>query len=223
MRVVEHEMSDPTSNAETRGASIALAAEIASHLVSHMIAPAELIAILDRAGVRFVLTGAYALGVWTDAPRATMDVDALVDQTDHDKAVAAVLADYPALQVEETEVVTRFRSPASGKVVIDLMRPGGAFLEAVFANATRATVDGQDVLIPELEMAAAMKFAAMVSPWRELSKKYIDAGDFIAIVRRHPGLDREKLAALAELLYSDAGDEVRRLADDAVAGRRLTF
>lgn len=213
----------PSSLEQVRGGTIALAAEISATLVSPMIPPGDVIRVLHEAGVRFVLSGAYALNVWTDTPRATVDVDALVTADDHPAAVAAVRAAYPGLEVEQHEVVTRFLAPEIGRVVIDLMRPSDAFLQAVFEHTSAAEIGGREVLIPALEMAAAMKFAAMVSPWRELSKKYIDAGDFIAIVTIHPELDLDRLAGLAELLYQGAGHEVRRLADDARAGRRLSF
>ena len=63
----------------------------------------------------------------------------------------------------------------------------------------------------------------MVSTWRELSKKYIDAGDFIAIIEATPELDVEELCELGELVFPGAGKQVRKLADDARAGRKLAF
>ncbi len=214
---------DPLSLAESRGANIVLATEISRHLVRRMIAPGDLIRVLDQAGVHFVLAGAYALNVWTDAPRATVDVDALVAARHHGKAISAIRAAYPELDLEDLEVVSRFISPESKRAVLDLMKPTDDFLREVFRHTSDAVVDGQAVLIPDVEMAAAMKFAAMVSHWRDLSKKYIDAGDFIAIVRANRELDREKLATLAELLYRGAGAEIIQMMDDAETGQRLTF
>ena len=94
----------PISRAQARGSNIALAAEISAHLVPPMIPPGEVIRVLREAGVRFVLSGAYALNVWTDAPRATVDVDVLIASGDH-AAAAAIQTAFPRLDIEPLEAV----------------------------------------------------------------------------------------------------------------------
>ena len=60
--------------------------------------PRNIIPILNKAGVRFVLMGTHGIGGWRSAPRATEDVDFLVRQKDHQKAVEAVRKSFPELK-----------------------------------------------------------------------------------------------------------------------------
>lgn len=205
------------------GANIQLSSEISRFFAADMISPADLIALLTDSGVEFVLAGAYATSVWTGRPRATMDVDVVVAPAHHRRAVQAVQDAYPNLQVQETTVVTRFLDPAIGHVVLNLMKPAAPITLAIFEASTEATVGGCTVRIPDLEMSAALKFAVMIGPWRDLSKKYIDAGDFIAIIRAHPELDVARLARFGELIYPGGGGEITKVAQDPREGRRLVF
>ncbi|MBI4615551.1 MAG: hypothetical protein HY720_18175 [Planctomycetes bacterium] len=206
-----------------RGENILTSSNITSHFIENMVTPAEVITALDIAGVDFVLAGAYASNVWTGAPRATTDVDVVVASRHHRRAVAALRKAFPRLDVVDQQVVTRFQDPGSGRVFVDAMKPKDPITRAVFTHHVVASVAGHDVRIPDLEMALAMKFAAMIGIWREIEKKYMDAGDFISIVKANRKLDLEKLAFLGELAYSGGGREIRSLVEDARAGRRLKF
>src|SRR5579871_6364123 len=88
-----------------------------------MIAPAEVIVVLNKAGVRFILMGNYGITGWRDEERATQDVDVLVRTRDHRKAVRAVGKAFPRLQVSDYPVVTRFLDPVRVVPLIDLMKP----------------------------------------------------------------------------------------------------
>src|SRR5262245_65306625 len=60
-----------------------------------MIDAKEIIALLNQAKVKFVLMGTHAVSGYRDEPRATQDVDILVQKRHHRKAVAAVRTAYP--------------------------------------------------------------------------------------------------------------------------------
>jgi hypothetical protein len=186
-----------------------------------MINAEEVIAVLNRAGVRFVLMGAHAIAGWRAEPRSTPDVDILVQKRDQRKAVTAVRRAYPDLTVQDLPVVTRFLDPVTAKPVIDLMKPLELVHQAVFKNVIPVEETHR---IPDLEMALVCKFAAMISPNRQDAKKHIDAADFIEIVRtHHEDLDPEKLRRLGETVYPGGGDEVVKLVEDVKAGRRLVL
>src|SRR5579883_1889269 len=86
-----------------------------------MVTPEGVIAVLHQAGVNCVLMGTHGLGGLRSEARATQDVDVLVTKRDVRKAVRALHAAYPNLEISDTPVVTRLIDPASGKPAIDVM------------------------------------------------------------------------------------------------------
>jgi hypothetical protein len=165
--------------------------------------------------------GTFAVNGYRDEARATQDFYVLVRTQDHDKAVKAIRTRFPKFLVEDFPVVTRFRDPVNSKPVIDLMKPLNDALQAVFKNSVAV---GRSHRIPNLEMALVSKFAAMVSPYREQSKKLLDAADFVnMVINNLASIDAKKLKKLADLVYADGGIEILGLLADIKAGRRITF
>lgn len=184
-----------------------------------MIRPEEVIAALHGVGICCVLMGTHGLGGWRSEARATQDVDVLVPKKDVRKAVKALRERYPDLEVSDTPVVARFLDPTTGKGVIDVMKPITPVYQMVFRHTIPV---GDTHRIPDLEMALASKFAAMISPTRAPDKKMIDAGDFINVVQHNRGdLDVEKLVRFGEKVYPGGGAEMRHLIEDIDAGRTL--
>lgn len=184
--------------------------------------PKELIRVLNQAGVKFVLMGAHVTNAWARVePRATRDVDVLVQKSHHKKAVAAIQKAFPTLQVEEHPVVTRFRDPADNQVAIDAMKPASEIHKAAMKQTIR--VEGTHN-VPTLEMLLACKLAAMTSPNRAHDRKLQDGADFIRVVMHNrDDIRREKLREFGELLYVGGGAELVKLVDDVLAGRMLVF
>ncbi len=187
------------------------------------IGPQDVIDILSRLGVRYVLVGAYGLAGWTGEPRATLDVDVLVATRQHKKVVTALLAAYPHLTAEVHDVVTRLRDPETGHVAIDVMRPNQPLFQAALKHTHTVQAARKSYLIPSLEMALAMKFAPMISLNRADEKKYQHAADFIRIVKNNPDINLAKLAELGELVYPGGGQEIVEMVRRLRAGERLNL
>ena len=186
-----------------------------------MVAPADVIAVLNDAGVRFMLMGNYGITGWRGEARATEDVDILVRSRDHRKAMRAIGAAFPQLQMTDFPVVTRFLDPITAIPLIDLMKPHQPLFKVAFRQAV---LDVGGYLIPNLEFALACKFAAMVSPNRLERKKYLDAADFMTMVEKNPSAIRlARLKRLGERVYPGGGAEILQLVEDAKAGRRIEF
>lgn len=180
--------------------------------------PDELIKLLNEAGIKFVLMGEHGISGWLSEPRATRDVDVVVQKRHFAKAVRAIQAAWPELVVKQYPVVTRFLDPANGEPVIDVMRPNDVYREA-FKNCVPV---GKTHHVPNLELALASKFAAMVSRMREVPKKHSDASDFAQIVlRNHAKINLNRLRQLGDAVYPDGGKELVRFVDDVKAGRML--
>jgi hypothetical protein len=184
------------------------------------IGPLDVIRVLSRANVPCVLVGAYALAGWLKEPRATKDVDVVVAARHHSRALRAIRTGYPALEMRDTPVVTRFIDAARGFAVIDVMKTNQPLTRSVLRH-TRVVGGRRPYRIPTLEMALALKFAPMTSPFREDQKKYQDAADFIALVKFNPTIDLRKLMHLGELVYSGGGAEIIEMVRRVRAGERL--
>lgn len=196
------------------------ATQIARCQMNEIITPQQVIAILNRAKISFVLVGAYGLAGWME-PRATQDVDVVVALKQVKKAVRLLTAAFPNLDQEDCDVVIRLRDRTSGKVRVDVMKPTQQPYREIFKYATKISAEGQEYRVPSLEMALTCKFAPMISLMRVDEKKHQDAHDFIVMVKQNPKIDLEILAHLCELVYSGGGKEVLELVRRVRAGERL--
>ncbi len=196
---------------------------LSSYYVKHMIAPLDVIAVLNNAKVQFMLVGAHGLSGWTKKPRATEDVDVLVATRHHKKALRALLEAFPHLDSKDLPVVTRLRDRETGAVAIDVMKPLQNPYTVALKNTHTVTADDQTYKVPSLEMALVMKFAAMISLYRDDAKKYMDAHDFIQIVQVNPELDLEQLSELGEYVYPGGGKEIVEKVRQVRSGERMNL
>jgi hypothetical protein len=176
---------------------------------------------LNAEKIRFILAGAHGLAGWRDSARATEDVNFVVMAKHLKKATKLLAAAYPHLVPEDHEVVVRFRNPETKKVAIDLMKTNQPLYRAAFQHVIATKIGKQSCLVPTLEMALAMKFGPMISLTRELDKKYIDAGDFVRMVKVNADIDFDTLAELGDLVYPGGGKEIVEKVHQARAGKML--
>jgi hypothetical protein len=181
----------------------------------------DVVQVLTGLQIRFVVAGAYGLAEWRQTSRATEDVDVVVMARHHKKAARALLEAFPQLEADDQEVVTRLRDTKSKKVLIDVMKTNQPLYHAIFKNCQRTTLEGYSFAIPTLEMALAMKFAAMISLVRADYKKYIDASDFIRMIQVNEVIDLAKLAELGELVYPGGGKELTEKIGQVRAGEKI--
>lgn len=185
----------------------------------------QIIRTLNAKKIPFVLTGAHGIGGWTGRPRATHDVDILVKGgRNHGRAVRALRALYPHLEVRVVHGVTAFFVPGDKDSVIDVSSPLRADNEETLASAVRVTERGLTYRVPALEAALANKYGAMLTPTREPGKRHIDAGDFSNMVRHsleegQQPIDLNKLRALGEKVWPHGGgEEIVRLVEQVKQG-----
>ncbi len=201
----------------TLEADIALGVRLA-HMQGREISPADVIRVLNEARVKYVLVGAHAANGYTGNPRATVDVDLIVQFPK--KAAEAVARAFPNLERHDLEVVIRFMDGT--REAIDLMKPTGSSLwPELLAEAREVTINGAKVRIPSVEGVLAAKFAALVSQYRAYEDKLIDAGDFIKIAKAVATVHEARLSQLGDLVHPEGGKELLQHVADARAGRRL--
>lgn len=179
---------------------------------------------LNRAGIRFVLVGAHGLATWRGKPRATEDVDIVVQAKQVKKAVAALSIAFTHLEPVDLPVVVRFRDRETHDVAIDVMKPVQQPYREAFKHTTTVRIDGEIVKIPNLEMALVMKYSAMTSIHRADDDKFQDAHDFIRMVKNNPkSIDRGRLSSIAELIYPEARNDIVEMVRKIEAGEKLVL
>ena len=208
--------------ASVHAQSLFTATQIARFQMDEIISPQQVIAILNRAKVPFVLVGAYGLAGWMN-PRATKDVDVVVALKQVKKAVRLLTEAFPNLEAEDIEVVVRLRDRATKDVAIDVMKPVQQPYREIFKNAVKITAKGQQYRVPSLEMALTCKFAPMISLARVDARKYQDAHDFIVMVQQNPDIDLDRLSELGDLIYKGGGKEVVEMVRKVRTGEKLTL
>jgi hypothetical protein len=176
--------------------------------MENAILPHEVIAILNREKISFVLVGAHGIAGWMNEPRATQDIDIVVSAKHHKKAIRALLAAFPELEEYDLPVVTRLRRSDTTKVAIDVMKTNQQLYRVALKHTRPVQAGGQTYKIPSLEMALAMKFAAMISLYRQDEDKYQDAHDFIRMIKVNADIDQKTLAELGDLVYPGGGQEI---------------
>jgi hypothetical protein len=189
--------------------------------VPTVIPVAEVIRLLNRAKISFVLVGAYGLAGWRRESRATEDIDVVVAAKQLKKAVKVLVGAFPRLEAVDLPVVIRLRDRETQDVLIDVMKPVQQPYREVFKHTHRESAAGQTYRVPSLEMALVMKFSAMTSLYRAVEDKYRDAHDFIRMVKNNPEIDEDNLAHLASLIYPEGGKDVLEMVRKARANETL--
>jgi hypothetical protein len=185
------------------------------------VTPERVIEVLHGVGIKPVLMGTHGLGGWRDEPRASQDVDVLVRKKDFSKTIRALQEEYPKLTLDTRAMMTRFMDPATRLRVIDVLAPAQQVCQLIFRHTIPV---GKTYLIPDLEMALAAKFAAMLSPTCEMSMKYLHAGDLYNVVGHNRGdISVTKLRHLAAKVIQGGGAKIGRLVEGIDAGRMIQW
>lgn len=187
------------------------------------LSPLDVIRVLNREKISFVLVGAYGLSGWRTQARATEDVDVVVAAKQVAKAVRALTKAFPFLEPENIEVVVRLRDKESRQVAIDVMKPVQPPNRDIFKHTKKVTAGKEWYRVPRLEMALTCKFAPRISLMRVDEKKLQDAADFVDMVKKHADIDLESLESLGDLVYKGGGKEIVEMVRKVRAGEKLNL
>src|SRR5437868_6911560 len=78
--------------------------QLECQLEKRFLSPLDVIRVLNREKISFVLAGAYGLSGWRTQARATEDVDVIVALKHVKKAAKALVKEFPHLEVDDQEV-----------------------------------------------------------------------------------------------------------------------
>ena len=179
------------------------------------ITPQQVIDCLVAADVQnWVLMGLHGYVGYLPMPRATQDVDIMVPISQRNKAAKAIAAQWPSLLRRDLPQVVRFMDggdldqDGKPKPVVDLMMPRSPFQITILKDHVRVDSETGHRL-PTIEAAIVSKYAAYISPHRDLDKKAFDAGDLGRLFKANwKEIDRERLAALAGQVWEQGAAEI---------------
>lgn len=181
---------------------------------------------LQAKKIPFVLVGAHAIGSYTGAPRATKDIDILVRAgRNHARAVNAMKALYPSLEVRKFPWLTGFFRAGEDESVIDVTFPHRGDNEEALKTAIWVEEGGMKYRVPTLEVALANKYGAMLALGRTMGKRIQDTGDFFLMVQHslkkgQTPIDLVRLEKLGEMVWPQGGGkEILQLFEDAKTGQ----
>jgi hypothetical protein len=178
-------------------ANPALAILESSELSQRTITPVQVAKALNDAGISFVIIGAHAVGVHTGQPRATKDVDVVVDDVPRAVQVLRKLDPKSKVKTLGKTIGTRI-TDQHGKELVDVLHPTGGVRGMVFGQKKTFSVDDVDITVPTASMMLAMKYMSMFSPVRTLDKRRQDLADFSRIYEKNKKIPLEPIAKMLQ-------------------------
>jgi len=163
----------------------------------------RIVRVLRSTGVAWAVIGAHAVDLYT-RPRATEDLDIVVDARRLKTVLAALHAEYGDIEV--TDIGPALRLPA---ISLDIIRSD---MQPVFHKAVHLAVDHGGLPVAPAELLVVLKYLAAISPWRSPEDRQQDASDLIRLVRTlGEALDRETVLQHAQGVFPGAQAELAAL------------
>lgn len=159
--------------------------------------------ILDEAGVPYMLTGSLAAAYYA-TPRATQDVDVVIDTSEEEVGRLVDLLLAKGLYVDRGTALTAWRTrsqfnaidPDTGWKIDLIIRKDRAFSRAEFARRERAEMFGIEVALATLEDVVLAKLE-----WASMGDPELQRGDVLRLLQNEPNrLDRSYIERWAESL-----------------------
>ena len=102
------------------------------------------------------------------------------------------------------------------KPVVDIMLPWSPFQETILKQHVVVDKDSGNRL-PSIEAAVVSKYAAVISPHRDLENKEYDAGDLRRLIKTNrDAIDMKVLQDLAGQVWEGGAEDIRRFVDRAL-------
>jgi hypothetical protein len=164
------------------------------------------VAVLDRIGATWTLVGAHAVNLYV-RPRATVDVDFVIDGRMLKKVLVALEQEFGPLETTDIGAALRITN-----LSIDLIRSDNHPLFR--AALDRGEVRGGGPRIPPPELLVTLKFLSAVSPWRKPGERKQDAADLINVYQAAGAeFDRDAAARYSRSVYPGAERELAAMLD----------
>jgi hypothetical protein len=165
----------------------------------------RVVAVLERLGAKWTLVGAHAVNVYTQ-PRATIDVDFVVDAKMLKRILAEFEQEFGALETTDIGAALRVTN-----LSIDLIRSDNHPLFRAALDLGQARGGPR---VPPPELLVTLKFLSAVSPWRKPGERKQDAADLINVYQSSGAdFDRDAAIRYSAAVYPGAERELAAILD----------
>ena len=172
--------------------------------------------ILTQSGIRSVMIGGLVVGCHSGRPRATQDIDVIVDVHEVPRKVIDQLGSLVGSKKLERHpsFISFMKKTALGdREVLDVITSKAGSYGMVFDNCVKLSIAGNDIFIPSAEMMVVLKYTAAVNPIRQKAKQAQDWADIYAILDANPKISVYTVSYLADLVVpgwgEDLGDKIK--------------
>lgn len=174
----------------------------------------RVIDVLARVGAQWTVVGAHAVNLYVE-PRATVDIDLVVDARKMKPILQALEQEFGELQTTEIGAAVRVTN-----LSVDLIRGDN---HPLFRAALDEAVEREGVRVPTVELLLVLKFLAAASPWRDVADRKQDVADLIRLYRAAGAeLDRPAALRYASHVYPRAEIELAAILDRIDRGEDVT-
>lgn len=167
--------------------------------------------ILSQSGIRSVMIGGLVVGCHSGRPRATQDIDVIVDVLEIPKTVINKLGSLVGSKKLEKHpsFISFMKKTALGdREVLDIITSKAGSYGMVFDNCVKLNISGNDVYIPSAEMMVVLKYTAAVNPIRQKAKQAQDWADIYAILDANSKINVYSVSYLADLVVPGWGEDL---------------
>lgn len=201
--------------------------ELSGQKINDVVNPLDLAAIFEKERIAYVLIGGHMLSFYTGNIRATVDVDFIIGGSDFSRAAKVVDKAYSRYIHNDHVYHVTYDSQQSDlhdPERIDLVKDGfPLFREVVNHYCYKVGAEKQQIRVPTLEAAIALKFAASISPNRSDLDKPVDHSDLLSLVRSGDCLDYSTLGKLGDYIYVGGGRELISIVKDILEGKNVSL
>lgn len=168
--------------------------------------------ILTQSGIRSVMIGGLVVGCHSGRPRATQDIDVIVDVMEVPKKVLdqlGALVGSKKLERHPSFVSFMKKTILGDREVLDIITSKAGSYGMVFDNCIKLVISDIDIHIPTSEMMVVLKYTAAVNPVRKKAKQAQDWADIFAILDANPKINVYAISYLADMVVPGWGEDLR--------------
>jgi hypothetical protein len=161
---------------------------------------------------RVVVIGGVVVGCHTGRPRATQDIDVIVDKMPTPAALKKVGALVDARTMERHPSFLSFivSSVVGDREVVDIITSKSGSYGMALRHTIDFTIGDAQISVPTPEMMIILKYTAAVNPIRSKAKQMQDWADLLAIYEANPGISVSYLEKQADSIVPGYGQDLRR-------------
>jgi len=167
---------------------------------------------INKANIPCVVIGGIVVGCHTGRPRATQDLDLIVDHEPGKAVLNRIGKIVGAEKVEKYDSFLSFvvDSPIGSREIVDLITSKAGSYGMVFDNYLEIMISGVSIKIPTVEMMIVLKHTAAVNPIRTKSKQAQDWADIFAMLDVNKKINVQAVIRMANSVVPGFGDDLKR-------------